>query len=132
MFRYREKHFFPLLFTLIIGWFITFLTIGFSAFQESLRIDGLSADVRIDKDIRIMGVNIKEVNEAVSTYEEYNVSNITSNISLFYEDSYIIYNVPVYNLENVLMGLKKGDDKFAGWETLDSNAYMRMYKRDFE
>lgn len=79
-----------------------------------------------------MGVNIKEVNEAVSTYEEYNVSNITSNISLFYEDSYIIYNVPVYNLENVLMGLKKGDDKFAGWETLDTNAYMRMYKRDFE
>ena len=104
--RYREKHFFPLLFTLIIGCFITFLTIGFSAFQESLRIDGLSADVRIDKDIRIMGVNIKEVNEAVSTYEEYNVSNITSNISLFYEDSYIIYNVSIYNLGNVLMGLK--------------------------
>ena len=104
--RYRQKHFFPLLFTIIIGVSVMLLTIGFSAFQDSLRIDNLSADVRIDKDIRIMGVSINEVKEAVSNYEEYNVSNITSNISLLNEDSYIIYKVSIYNLGNVIMGIK--------------------------
>ncbi len=85
---------------------ILFLSIGFSAFQNNLYIDDLNAIVRIDKDIRISGVEIDSVNNAVSSYENFNVSNITSKVSLPNEDSYIIYNISIYNLGNVPMGIK--------------------------
>lgn len=104
--RYQNKHYFPFFLTIIIVTCLLFLTIGFSAFQESLRITDLSAIVRIDKDIRVMGVSIKEVHNAASLYEEYNVSNITSSITLVDESSSVIYKVPVYNLGNTYMGIK--------------------------
>lgn len=105
--RYNKSVNSSYLFAFIIGLFIIFLTIGFSAFQNDLRINNISADVRIDKDIRVMDVSLSETKEAISTYEEYNVSNITSNISLSKKDSYIIYKVSVYNFGNVLMGIKE-------------------------
>ena len=40
---------------------VLFLSIGFSAFWNQLSIDGASAVVRIDKDIRIMGVRVDSV-----------------------------------------------------------------------
>ena len=52
---------------------ILLLSVGFSAFQNNLSIDDTKAIVRIDKDIRIMGVSIDSVNDATSSYEEYNV-----------------------------------------------------------
>lgn len=39
-------------------------------------------------------------------YEDFNTSNITSKLILENSDSYVIYNVDVYNLGNVLMGIK--------------------------
>lgn len=104
--RYQKKHYFPFFLTIIIASCLLFLTIGFSAFQDNLKITDLSAIVRIDKDIRIMGVSLKEVHNAVSLYEEYNVSNITSNITLVDQSSYVIYKVSVYNLGNTYMGIK--------------------------
>ena len=44
--------------------------------------------------------------DGTSFYEDYNVSNIVSKVNLNSEGSYIIYNVDVYNLGNVLMGIK--------------------------
>ncbi len=64
-------------------------------------------------------------------------------------DSYVIYDVDVYNLGNVPMGIREtsisnengdyylnfygaagneGDDKFAAWNELDVNASMSLYK----
>ena len=96
-----------LLYSILIILCICFLSIGFSAFQNKLYIDDIGLTVKVDKDIRIMGVQIDSVNNAISTYEDYNVSNINSNIKLESEDSYIIYNVDIYNLGNVEMGLKE-------------------------
>ncbi len=85
---------------------ILFLSVGFSAFQNNLQIEDLAASVRIEKDIRISNIKIDSVNNGVSSYEDYNVSNITSKVILEQEDSYIIYDVDIYNLGNVEMGIK--------------------------
>lgn len=99
------KNYKVIYFSLIV-FCILFLSIGFSAFQNNLYIDDLNAIVRIDKDVRISGVGIDSVNNAVSSYEDFNVSNITSNVSLPNEDSYIIYDITIYNLGNVPIGIK--------------------------
>ena len=54
---------------------IIFLSVGYSAFQNRLAIENIGAIVRIDKDIRITNVSIEKVNNVISNYEEYNVSN---------------------------------------------------------
>lgn len=102
---------------------VCFLSIGFSAFQNNLYIDGIKATVRIDKDVRIMNFKINKVNNAVSLYEDYNINNVTSEINLLSSDSYIIYDVDIYNLGNVIMGIKDitiNDDNLK-LEVLDYN-----------
>lgn len=74
--------------------------------KNDLYIDGIKATVRIDKDIRIMNFKVNKVNNAVSLYEDYNVNNVSGEINLLSNDSYIIYDVDIYNLENVVMGIK--------------------------
>ena len=101
--RTKNYHFINVCFILSS---IFLLSIGFSAFQNQLSIDGANATVRIDKDIRIMGSHIDQVNDAASSYLEYNVSNITSGIQLNSGDSYVIFLVDVYNLGNTLMGIR--------------------------
>lgn len=85
---------------------ILLLSIGFSAFQNNLSIEDANATVRVDKDIRIMGISIDSVNDATSSYEEYNVSNVTSKVNLDNSNSYVIFLVDIYNLGNVVMGIK--------------------------
>ena len=85
---------------------ILLLSVGFSAFQNNLSINDANATVRVDKDIRIMGISIDSVNDATSSYEEYNVSNVTSKVNLDNSNSYVIFLVDIYNLGNVLMGIK--------------------------
>ena len=85
---------------------ILFLSVGFSAFQNNLQIEDLAASVRIEKDIRIAKISVSSTNNAVSHYEDYNVSNITSRVTLPNIDSYIVYDIDVYNLGNTIMGIK--------------------------
>ena len=85
---------------------VLFLSIGFSAFWNQLSIDGASAVVRIDKDIRIMGVRVDSVYHGSSSYEDYNVSRIQSRVNLESEDAYVIYEVDVYHLGNVEMAIR--------------------------
>lgn len=86
---------------------IIFLNIGFSAYQNKLSIENLSAVVRIDKDVRVTNVSVDSVNNATSYYEEYGIFNISSSMMLDNEDSYIIYNVEVYNLGNIPVGISE-------------------------
>lgn len=86
---------------LLICFFVIFLSIGYSSYQNNLNIDNVIANVKIDKDIRIMGVSVNSVNNSISNYEDYNVSNITSNVNLDSSDSYVIYDVLIYNLGNI-------------------------------
>ena len=91
---------------LLIFLIILFLSIGFSAYQNDLFIRDLSASVLIDKDMRILNVKVDSTKDAISHYEDYNASLVTSFLSLPTKDSYIIYDVDVYNLGNVLMGIQ--------------------------
>lgn len=86
---------------------IVFLSVGYSAFQNRLAIENIGAIVRIDKDIRITNVSIEKVNNVISNYEEYNVSNFEGSVILNASDSYVIYDVEVHNLGNIAMGISE-------------------------
>ena len=109
--------------TMVVVFAILFLSIGFSAFQNDLAIEDISATVRIDKDVRVMKVSVDSVNEATSYHEDYNVSNIYGSISLTNSNSYVIYDVEVYNLGNVIMGISDAsiDNENLKFEFLDYN-----------
>lgn len=104
--RVRGKKGVPILITLGSFVFIICLSIGYAAFNNNLFIGDISANIRIDKDARIMGIRVNKLYNASSNYEEYNASNITSHINLISEDAYVIYDVDVYNLGNVMMAIK--------------------------
>ena len=88
---------------------VVLLSIGYSSFKNELAITNISSTVRIDKDIRVMGVKLNNSNKASSMYEDYNVANISFQGNLEEADSYLIYDVDVYNLGNVIMGIKSVD-----------------------
>lgn len=67
-------------FYLIIIFAVVFLNIGFSALQNNLAIENIGANVKIDKDIRITNVSVLESQAAISNYNEYNVSDVSSSI----------------------------------------------------
>ena len=78
----------------------------FLSIQNNVHIKDLAVTVRINEDNRISGINILSAYDGTSFYEDYNVSNIVSKVNLNSAGSYIIYNVDVYNLGNVLMEIK--------------------------
>lgn len=144
-----NKKFNYIIFYTIIFICILFINIGFSAFQNKLSIENISTLVRIDKDVRIAGINVDSISNGTSYYEEYSTFNISGSVSLDNIDFYVIYDVDVYNLGNVSMGIREasisnengdyylnfygaagneGDDKFAAWNELDVNASMSLYK----
>lgn len=92
---------------IVIVLVIIFLSVGYSAFQNRLAIENIGAIVRIDKDIRITNVSIEKVNNVISNYEEYNVSNFEGSVILNASDSYVIYDVEVHNLGNIAMGISE-------------------------
>lgn len=102
--RYGKKNYY-FIFSLIIILGVVFLSVGFSAFQNTLAIENINSTVRVDKDMRIMGMQVDSVNDATSLYEDYNVSNVTSRAVLSSADAYVIYDVDVYNLGNTYMGI---------------------------
>ena len=109
--------------SIIVVLTVIFLSIGFSAFHNELAIEDISATVRIDKDVRVTKVEVESVKDATSYYEDYNVTNISSSIRLDNSNSYVIYNVEVYNLGNVIMGIREAsiDNENLKFEFLDYN-----------
>lgn len=90
----------------LILFIVLVLTIGFSSYQDDIKIGYLGAILRVDKDIRITGISVSDsTNGATSNYEEYNVNYITAAVSLPYEDSTITYDIPIANLGNIEMGI---------------------------
>ena len=81
------------------------LTIGFSAFQSSLDIGSL-AIFRVNKDIRITSIKLDSTsNNAISNWQEYNTTSISTNVDLPQNNSTITYEVEVTNLGNIEMGI---------------------------
>ena len=102
---------------------VIFLSIGFSAFQNKSAIEDISAIVRIDKDVRVTKVVVESTKDATSYYEDYNVSNISGSIGLNNSNSYVIYDVDVYNFGNVIVGISDVsiDNENLKLELLDYN-----------
>ena len=85
---------------------IFFISIGFASYSKNLDIDDISAVVRIQKDMRVTGVySSNAVGGAVSNWEEYNVTSISSSFSLPNSNSSITFPVQVTNFANVEMAL---------------------------
>lgn len=81
---------------------VIFLTIGYAAFSSELGIRGLSANVRVERDIRITGISVSSTTSgAISNWENYNVSSISSGIQLPNNDSTVTYHVTVMNIGNI-------------------------------
>ena len=103
---YGVKNNYVKLVILIILCIVLFLTIGYSAFSTELGINGFWAIVRIQKDVRIDGISLSSTSgNATSNYEEYDVKNVYSSISLPNNNSSVTYDVVIHNLGNVAMGI---------------------------
>lgn len=85
---------------------VILLSIGYSAFQNTLSIDGISASVRVDADMRVMGVRVSNLDNASSINEEFNVNSIMASINLPDSSSSVTYDIDVYNLGNVMMAIR--------------------------
>ncbi len=85
-------------FSIVFGLFcvVIFLTIGYSAFSDSLNIGDATAKVRIYKDIRVTGVSVS-LNNSTVTDLDYDTDGISSKATLN-QNGTITYNVTVKNL----------------------------------
>lgn len=100
--KYKNRYLFASFLLLIV----CLLSIGFSAFQTPLLIDGVNLTVRLEADIRVTGIRVDSATEGVvSSYEDYNVHNITAGVYLPKEDSSITYKIEVTNFGNKEMGI---------------------------
>ena len=85
---------------------VIFLTIGYAQYTSQLGIYGINATVRVNKDIRIVGVHLSNAtNGGISNYEDYNVSDVLGSVTLPNANSTVTYDVKVLNLGNVEMGI---------------------------
>jgi hypothetical protein len=108
-----------LLVVIIIG-----LTIGYSTYVKELYIEGINVTYRKKADIRVTGASLYNNSEdVVNNYLEYNVKNLSSDVTLPYEESYITYNIEITNFGNVEMGILNitGLDDNLDYELIDYN-----------
>lgn len=79
---------------ILIVFTVYFLSIGFSTMSTTARIDNAMASVKPTALARITNVlALSNTNNGISNSEEYNMSNINSNIILPYENSTVTYRV---------------------------------------
>ena len=94
------------LFSIYIFFFAFFLSVGFAAFQETIVMEDISAEVRIAMDVRVSGVNVNSFStNSVVSNTDYNFNRIYGDILLPNQDSYVIYEVSVTNLGNAKAGI---------------------------
>ena len=90
---------------LLILFIVIFLSIGYSAFQSSLVVSDIKSIVRAYADIRVTGVTASGANNGYTSYDEYDVTSIESEIVLPNTNSTITYNVEITNLGSQDMAL---------------------------
>ena len=102
---YKKINFFKFI-PLMIILVVSFITVGFCAIQSNLLVTDIGATVRVEKDIRVTGISVKNSSgNAISNWEDYNVKSIMSSVSLPNADSTITYNVEITNFGNVEAGI---------------------------
>ena len=90
----------------VIVLLIVSLSVGFSALQRQLLIDDSIFNVRLQTDTRVSSsVVSKTGGEAISNYEEFNVSKVYGNVTFPTTSSYVLYKIDLTNYGNVKTGL---------------------------
>ena len=90
----------------IIVVLIISITIGYSAFGTEMNISGIAASVRLEENIRVTGLSVEStVDNASSSYEDYNIAALLTEITLPTATSQITYKVTVTNFGNIEMGI---------------------------
>lgn len=93
-------------FIIYIFFFAFFLSVGFAAFQETMVMEDISAEVRIAMDVRVSGVNVNSFStNSVASNTDYNYNRIYGDILLPDSDSYVIYEMSITNLGNAKAGI---------------------------
>ena len=86
---------------------ILLLTIGFSAPNAVLELNGISATVLEYSDIRITDIKVSDrTNGATNTVVDFGIDKVVSDITLPNANSTITYDITITNLGNVEMGIK--------------------------
>lgn len=95
------------IFSVIILFLIFSITIGFSAFASEMSISKIVADVRIEKNVRITGVEIlyDRSNDITLNNLDYDVDSVLSNVSFNSTSSYVVYKVTITNFGNARAGV---------------------------
>lgn len=91
----------------VIVLFVLFLSIGYSAFNKKLTMSDIGAAIRVEKDVRITGINLvgtETSNDTSATYD-YNVSSISTDLTLPTSTSYVTFEVEVLNIANAEVGI---------------------------
>lgn len=95
------------IFSVIILFLVLSITVGFSAFASEMSISKIVADVRIEKNVRITGVEIlyDRSNDITLNNLDYDVDSVLSNVSFNSTSSYVVYKVTITNFGNARAGV---------------------------
>lgn len=86
---------------------IYFLSVGYAAFNKELTMNDITAAVRLEKDVRIVGINLvnSETSSDVVALYDYNVSSISMDLTLPSSSSVVTYEIEVLNIANAEVGI---------------------------
>lgn len=94
------------LFSGLITIIIISITIGYSAFGTQMNISGISTKVRLEDNIRVTALSVESTTEnASSSYEDYNIAALLTEVTLPTANSQITYKVTITNFGNREMGI---------------------------
>lgn len=102
-YKYKNNHIYIFYISLFL--IILLLSVGFSAFNNSLSIDNIKINFKEDKDIRVTNISVNSVHGSISNYNDNKKDSISGGIILNNKDSYVIYDVEISNFGNILMGI---------------------------
>ena len=92
---------------IVIVLVVSFMTLGYSAFQQTGLITDTGATIHAEKNIRVTGVLVRNPqNGAISNYEEYDSTSVSTTLQLPNANSTITYQVEVTNFGNVEMAIQ--------------------------
>ena len=109
-------------FVILFFFVLCMQTIVYSAINSTLKIKG-DAYARVDSDVRITNFSLYRVDNAVSSYEDFNKEQLASNIILNSNSSSITYMVEVTNYGTSSVGINSIDGLPNGlsYELIDYN-----------
>lgn len=94
------------MFSVYIFIFVVFLSVGFSAFQEELIMNDISARINLKTDVRVTGFKVASINNnAIPSNTDYNYNRIYGDILLPEKTSSVTYQIEITNIGNTKVGI---------------------------